>query len=107
MTENIEQLRDELRTLDTTVSVKLHDLEQEYRSWQLGIPIPLGSEYVFAKAGGKWRFLHVNGTPVNDLRRDVRADFYLEWSMRFNFEMAAEVALRSAIESRKAILSGE
>lgn len=101
---SIEDLREELRTLDIEVAERIRALEQEYRSLQIGIPIPLGEDYSFAKLNSKWRFLDAEGTPVSDRKRGVRAEFLAVWGIRENFEAAAEAALRAAISSRKGIL---
>ena len=100
----LKELRDELGKLDMAVRDRLRDLEQEYRSWQLGIAIPLGEDFMFAKLNHEWRFLCADGTPVTDTKRNDRAAFLAVWGVRENVEEAAELALRAAIKRRKDML---
>lgn len=102
---SIDELKEELREADSAVSQRIKDLEAEYTTWHLGIPIPLGSEFTFEKVNHKWRFCCAeDGTPVTDTPRNERAEFLLVWGDRKNFEVAVEKALRAAIAERKSIL---
>ncbi len=105
MSDRMDALRDELGALDTAVFERLRELEELLRSWHLGIPIPLGDDFVYAKCGNNLRFIRVSdGTPVTDTKRVDRAAFLAEWGTNWKLEQACETALRAAIDQRKEIL---